>query len=188
MIGNLSGTFDIYRFRTILFVAVISPFILYATLHHHLQQCDNHLSHDMLQNLYVDNILSGHSSEADIINYYHNSRSILPEACFNLRAWVTNSPQLRAITQQEKSAISSNVLGLLWNPISNELSLTLKKPTVTDNPPITKRELLQESSKLFDPIGIMIPVTIQAKILIQKIWTYHIEWDEPFGQKVARDC
>ena len=92
---------DVYRFKTVLFGAVSSPFILYATLHHHLHQHNSRLSYDMVHNLYVDNILSSCSSEADTIQYYHNARTLLSEACFNLRVWVTNSPQLRAITQQE---------------------------------------------------------------------------------------
>jgi len=51
----------------------------------------------------------------------------------------------------------------------------------------TKRELLQESSKMFDPFGIAAPVTIQAKLLIQKIWTAQIEWDEPLGEELAKE-
>ena len=181
---------DVYRFKTVLFGAVSSPFILYATLHHHLHQHNSRLSCDILHNLYVDNILSGCSSETDTIQYYHNARTLLSEARFNLRAWVTNSPQLRTITQQEMTAntdVPSNALGLLWNPISDELSLAPKKPSITNNPLITKRKLLQESSKLFDPMGITTPVTIQAKILIQKVWTQHIEWDEPLGTELARE-
>jgi len=50
----------------------------------------------------------------------------------------------------------------------------------------TKRELLQESSKMFDPLGIAAPVTIQAKLLIQKIWTAHIESEEPLGKELAK--
>lgn len=99
-----------------LFGAVSSPFILYATLYHHLRQYNTPLSHDILNNLYVDNILSGCSSEEEIIRYYHNARAILSEAHFNLRAWATNSLQLRDITQKEKTAdptIPNNILGML---------------------------------------------------------------------------
>ena len=167
-----------------LFGAVSSPFILYATLYHHLQQHNTPLSHDILCNLYVDNILSGCPSEDKIIQYYHNARATLSEAHFNLRAWVINSSRLRAITQQEKTAdtaIPSNVLGILWNPVSDQLLLTPKGPLTTGNSITTKRELLQESPRVFNPIGIAAPITIQAKLLIQKIWTQHMEWDKPLG-------
>jgi len=70
----------------------------------------------------------------------------------------------------------------LWDPIPYELPLAPKKPLVTNNP---KRQLLQESYKLFDSIGLTIPVTIQAKILIQKVWMQHIEWDNPLGTELA---
>jgi len=132
-----------------------------------LQQHNSHLSCDIL---YVDTTLSGCSSEANIIQYYCDTRKLLLEA---LKAWVTNSPQLRAITQQEMTAnthIPSNVLSLLWNSISDELSLAPKKPLAKKNNPITtKRELMQESSRLFNPIGLTKLATIQAKILTQKV-------------------
>jgi len=104
--ANPNGTFNIYQFKTIHFGAVSSLFIMYATLHYHLQQTNNHLSYDILHNLYVDNILSGCSSECDLISYYQNARSILAEACFNLRVWVTNSPQLRAITHKRGQQVT----------------------------------------------------------------------------------
>ena len=40
---------------------------------------------------------------------------------------------------------------------------------------------------MFDPLGIATPVTIQAKLLIQKIWTAQIEWDEPLGAELAKE-
>lgn len=173
-----------------LFGAVSSPFVLYATLHHHLQQHHTPIALDILHNLYVDNVLSGRPTENDIVHYYHNARSLLSEACFNLRSWVTNSQQLFAITQKEQTADSvtpNNILGILWNPHSDQLSLASKGPSTTGNLLTTKRELLQESSKIFDPIGLAAPVTIQAKLLIQKIWTQRIEWDEPLGSDLAQE-
>jgi len=114
---------------------------------------------------------------------YHDTKTLLSKAHFNLRAWMTKSPQLKKTTQQEMTSntdILSNVLGLLWNLIPNELSLIPKKPLVTNNPCTIKSELLQ---KLFNPIGLTTPVTIQAKVLIQKLC---IKWDEPLGTQLAR--
>ena len=44
---------------------------------------------------------------------------------------------------------------------------------------ITKREVLQESSKIYDPIGFLGPVTVRATILMQELWRQGIAWDEP---------
>ena len=44
---------------------------------------------------------------------------------------------------------------------------------------VTKREVLQDLSKIFDPLGFVAPVVIRAKILMQKLWQMKITWDEP---------
>ena len=85
------------RSKTILSGAVSSPFILYATLNHHLQHHKTPLAKDIQENLYVDNINSGSATEVEAVQYYHNAKSILSEAGFNLRAWTSNSQQVRAI-------------------------------------------------------------------------------------------
>ena len=35
---------------------------------------------------------------------------------------------------------------------------------------ISKRDVLQSSSQIYDPLGWATPVTIKAKILLQKVW------------------
>ena len=49
-------------------------------------------------------------------------------------------------------------------------------------------ELLSEAgfpiAKLFDPMQILPPFTIRAKILLQKIWATGIEWDEQLPAKL----
>jgi len=85
---------QVYCFRTVLFGAVSSPFILYATLHHHLQLYNTPLSHDIQWNLYVDNVISGCTTDEQ---YYHEARAIMSEAGFNLRAWASNCQQLRTV-------------------------------------------------------------------------------------------
>ena len=115
------------------------PFRLYATLHHYLQQYNNPLSNDTKTNLYVNNIISGRATEAETV---HGARAILSDAGFNLRAWMSNSQWLYAIT--------------------NQLSLIPIETDPTTNKLTTKREVLQESSRVFKPIGFATPVTIHS--------------------------
>ena len=111
------------------------------------------MARDILTNLYVDNIISGSATEAEAVQYYHNARAILSEAGFNLRAWISNSQQVHAIAEQDKTidaSIPSNVLGIHWNAKTDQLSLISKGTDLTSEL-TTKREVLQESSRIFDP-------------------------------------
>ena len=49
--------------------------------------------------------------------------------------------------------------------------------------PVTKRQVLQQSSKSFDPLGMAYPVTIRAKLLLQTLWQKKISWDEPLSSE-----
>ena len=182
-------SFVVYRFKSVLFGAVSSPFIFYATLYHHLQHYNAPLSNDIQSNLYVDNIVSGCGTETQAVEYYHNARGIMSSAGFNLRAWVSNGQQLSTTAQQHKVAdtsIPTNVLGIHWNTIADKLSLIPKEVAPMMNL-TTKREVLQESSKVSDPIGLTTPVTIRSKLLMQKLGQRHTEWDEPLDQELHRE-
>lgn len=161
--SNPESEFQVYRFKVVLFGATSSPFMLNATLHHHLQQCPSPLATDILANLYVDNIISGCNSQDQAIQYYNSSRSIMKEANFNLRAWASNCSQLNSLAEKDKVAdnnISVNILGLQWNTSTYSLSLTPKTITPKHCAPVTKREILKQSSKIFDPLGLLSPVTV----------------------------
>ena len=177
-----------YRFKTVLFGAVSSPFMLYATLYRHLQHHNTPLSHDIQANLYVDNVVSGCETESAAIQYYNQARLIMSEAKFNLRSWASNSPQLNLITHKENTAdstIPANVLGIHWDTDTDKVSLIPKTTTLATVHLITKREVLQDSLKVFDPLGLVVPVTIRAKLLMQALWQKHLEWDEPLEPELC---
>ena len=78
---------------------------------------------------------------------------------FNLRAWASNSTSLMDLAHQynvaeEKEMVK--VLGLRWNVRLDDLSLK-PEPSCTL---VTKREILCYTYSIFDPLGLVTPVTI----------------------------
>ena len=167
--------FVTYRFRVVLFGAVCSPFVVNTALHCHLAQYKSPTAQNMLANLYVDNIVSGCPSESEAISYYNKALSIMKGAHFNLRSWASNSSRLMDQASRDKVTDTNNpvnVLGLQWNTQADTLSLTFKSSIPSDSVTslITKREVLKESSEVFDPLGLLFPVTVRVKIFMQSLW------------------
>ena len=90
-------------------------------------------------------------------------------------------------TATADKSIDSNttvhVLGLLWNTLTDTLSL-VPKPLPPSNI-VSKRNILQDSSQLYDPLGWATPVTIRAKILLQEMWQKKCTWDTPLDDNIT---
>ena len=69
---------DVNRFKVVLFGSVSSPFMLNATLRFQLSENTCKVAKDMCQNLYVDNIVSGGSTEESVTKYFGEARAIMP--------------------------------------------------------------------------------------------------------------
>lgn len=42
----------------------------------------------------------------------------------------------------------------------------------------TKRNILSKISKIFDPLGLIGPIIVRAKIILQRIWNEKLDWDD----------
>ena len=100
---DLESEFIVYRFKSVMFSATSSPFILNATLNKHLTQSTGQVSIDMLRNLYVDDLASGVSDDGSAVNYYQDARNTMSPVGFNLRSWSSNSPGLQHLAAKDQS-------------------------------------------------------------------------------------
>ena len=185
--NDAESDFDTYRFKVVLFGSASSPFMLGATLHLHLSKYNSQIAHDMQQNLYVDNVISGRPTEASAIEYFNEARKIMSDANFNLRSWASNSQPLQAIARDSQVIDENqlvNVLGLYWNTTEDRIYFIPKPLDSTSSSVVTKRSILQDSSRVYDPLGILSPVTIRAKLLMQELWQQFVDWDEPLDQRM----
>jgi len=161
-----------YRFQTVLFGATCSPFILCATILKHLDNNkENWVSDHVRRDIYVDNIVSGFQEESDVVKFYHDTRKLMSAANFHLRSWNFNSKILRDIASVDcvlDTDEQTKILGMRWNSDEDTLCFPLRYIPVVEI--VTKREILQHISKIYDPLGILSPVTIRTKVLLQELW------------------
>lgn len=192
-INDQSYNFVTYRFKVVFFGATCSQFLLNLSLKIHLQGVDNFVARELERSLYVDNVVYSCSEQSKLLEFYRKSCSIMSDAGFNLREWATNCKTLNEVISSDVSTIDEykqsdemvNVLGMKWSVSNDKMSFKIRKMSLSNK--FTKRIILSQTSKIYDPLGILLPVTVRAKLLIRDLWDANVGWDEELSEEfVAR--
>ena len=72
---EVENNIQMYRFCRVPFGIISSPFLLAATLDHHLKTCNNDVSESIRKNIYVDNVITGTQSCQEAVQLYNVSKS-----------------------------------------------------------------------------------------------------------------
>ena len=149
--------FEIYRFKSILFGATCSPFILNATIQKHLDQFTDQVTQRIKSDLYVDNLASGTDNEDEATTFLNQARTIMTPVQFNLHSWNSNSPKVMELATErniQDTDTEAKVLGLRWNAKDDMLKLQPREQTNDNNNlgKTTKRDVLGASAKVYDPL------------------------------------
>ena len=100
------------------------------------------------------------------------------------------------------------VLGMGWNPFKDvlcyrvKLNFSKKKRKVHTQPEIsqqeipagipemlTKRMVLSQVNGIYDPMGLVAPFTVRAKIMLRKVWAQDkkLDWDDAMPEHLRRE-
>ena len=200
--------FHTYRFTRVVFGVSSSPFLLNATLQHHLSlftQSNTQLVRRLTKSMYVDDIITGAQNEEEAYELFIDSKEILRKGGFNLRKFSTNSPTLqKKIDEKEGLSVPSRsnseetytktalgqaqlvkpgeqkVLGVRWNKNTDQLCFGLEDiaQQAITLSP-TKRNIVSIVGRFYDPIGFFTPVVVKFKILLQDLCEKKMDWDQP---------
>ena len=173
------GKLRVMRFCRVTFGVNSSPFLLMATIRHHLAlyQATPAVT-EMINNFYVDDLVSGADSEEEASDLLHEAQTVMAEAGMCLTKCVSNSPMVfdKSQTLSGSDDTSVKVLGVRWSPDDDAFSF--EGVTLQDVVP-TKRVLLSMIARFFDPLGFVTPFIMVAKCLFQEVWRLGLEWDDP---------
>ncbi|KAJ8959564.1 hypothetical protein NQ317_009215 [Molorchus minor] len=128
---------------------------------------------------------SGASTVEEGVQLVSELNKMLNSAQFHLHKWNSNDTSLLTGVTHSKPQGHVNinseypfskVLGIAWTPQSDQFNFSV--PSLPVDKVLTKRQVLSCIARMFDPLGLIGPIVVSAKILMQKIWCSKINWDE----------
>ncbi|UYV80538.1 hypothetical protein LAZ67_19000508 [Cordylochernes scorpioides] len=139
---------------------------------------------------YVDDLLSGATTIEEAKVLIDDIRKILLSGGFCIRKWMSNVPEVlsevpEALKAHDSYEIGDNssvkILGINWNPSTDNFTITVN--SLKDV--YSKRQLLSDISRIYDPLGWLSPVIISFKILFQTLWKQDLDWDDPLSESLC---
>ncbi|EGT52329.1 hypothetical protein CAEBREN_32802 [Caenorhabditis brenneri] len=165
------------HFRKIPFGLTSSPFLLAATILFFLLRNPHKLNDMTKDNLYVDNCLYHTNDKSEIPFLVKHAKEIFDMMPMNLREFIVNDPvEMENIPEKDRaSALAIKVLGYLWDSVKDTWTIKVAE-LVEDHP--TKKDVASRLAQTFDPLGLVIPILVQFKRLMQKCWLDGIRWKD----------
>ncbi|UYV61690.1 hypothetical protein LAZ67_1005924 [Cordylochernes scorpioides] len=179
-----------YELKTLTYGTSCAPFLAIRVLKQlaHDEQIRFPTAEAILKSdFYVDDLLTGCETVENGRKLIRELDQLLQADGFKLRQRASNKPTiLDTLQETDKSTFYANVdrentlginlLGINWNPRNDEIGL--RKLEIIKNT-ATKRNILSQMAKIYDPLGWFAPVMLKIKLMIQTLWAAKLTWDEP---------
>ncbi|XP_050301507.1 uncharacterized protein LOC126739751 [Anthonomus grandis grandis] len=185
----------IFELNTVTYGTTAASFLAIRCLFEVANECERDfplIANIIRNDMYVDDLLTtvDNRDEAEYIS--NNINRILLKHGFELRKWNSNDQYVirnlesenRLVEFYSNKAQENSVLGLTWNSSLDILKYNINQPSLSKKL-ITKRVILSSIATTFDPLGLVSPCIIIAKVLLQKLWCENLGWDQPVPDHIS---
>lgn len=182
-----NGQLVTYRYTSLVFGLSASPFILNQIIKHHSYQFpQDFIAEIMRENFYVDNLIYTHNDLSTLSTVFHELGTRMSLAGFDVRSWNSNNSDLRSQFDTKHKLADhglsiEKVLGYNFDISTDQMCVN---KTSLSNNATTKRQILSEVSKVYDPLSLYAPITIKSKIFLQHLWEQGVNWDEKLPDNI----
>ncbi|XP_068234252.1 uncharacterized protein [Palaemon carinicauda] len=166
----------------------------YATADKADEKDDSTVGNTIRHNFYVDDYLKSCADVPTAVKLVKDLVTATGEGGFRLTKFVSNSSDVFKALPAEDCSVESDkfnldmeslmtrALGMLWDLKEDSFKFSIE---LKDNP-FTRRGLLSTISSLYDPLGLLSPIILPAKKLLQELCQVEsLDWDERIPDELA---
>ncbi|XP_011858074.1 PREDICTED: uncharacterized protein LOC105555659 [Vollenhovia emeryi] len=183
-----------YQLNTVTYGTNCAPYLAIRCLRQLAEDDGGDLpqaAHAIIEDCYMDDVLSGARTMEEAIELQKQLSQLLKRGQFHLRKWrASSSSILEHLAEQCKTDEllildkegALKTLGLLWNAKADCLQYQVH---TEENQVVTKRLVLSKIAQVFDPLGLIAPLLVSGKIIMQRLWLYDLDWDQEIPAELA---
>ena len=150
----------------------------------------------VLNNFFMDDYLGSVKNPETALTLSRSLVELLKLGGFNLTRFISNVPNLSLKLNRPKNSAKKSkeiltaainpettlhVLGLKWNHVTDTLVVS-RGVNREHKDSVTQRSVLSFVSSVFDPIGLVAPYTVRARLILKDIWRLSgQQWDDPLA-------
>jgi hypothetical protein len=185
----------VYKLNTVTYGTTSAPFLATRTLKQiAIDNRDNFpIAAELLEtDFYVDDLVSGVSDIEAGKQVQKQLIELLSCAGMKLHKWSSNDKRILQelpFEAQEyhfdRDEEKVKTLGLIWNPKCDTFEFSVNDTSNT--PEWTKRSVLSHIARIFDPMGLLGPIIITAKLFMKNLWLIKRDWDQPLSENEVRN-
>ncbi|XP_024116907.1 uncharacterized protein LOC112138581, partial [Oryzias melastigma] len=197
--GDLNSQLSDHRMTVHVFGATSSPscanFALRKCAEDNKEQFNQNTVDTIMHGFYVDDCLVSVASEDEATVLHHELVSICAKGGFKLTKWMSNRANLLKTVPEEYQAKDTmslhfnqdvlwmeRVLGMHWSVQSD----TFRFRITIKSRPLTRRGILSIVGSIYDPLGILSPVVLSAKLLLRDLCRRGVGWDDTIPEEIAQ--
>ena len=157
-----------------------SNYALKRTADDHEAEFGSGAADTLRRNFYIDDGLKSVPTEKDAVCLVKNLKGICQKGGFNLSKFLSNSVEINQSIPLKELQLGQDqlpverALGMRWCIQSDSLNFRIELKDVL----CTRRGILSTISSVYDPLGLIAPVVLVGKQILQDI-CQGSDWDEP---------
>ena len=193
-----SDDIEILRFTRAIFGLGESSFLLNAIIKEHLTASKEMYPEltpcieEIEESLYVDDLVTGDTTHEEVKKIKETAIKVFGDAKFELHKWHSNVTDLNDDTfagevtyaKQELGTEASDckILGVHWNKSKDTFGVKFDLPRQELN----KRAMLKVLASIFDPLGLVSPITLLGKDMYRRACDLKLPWDQQLPDPLAK--
>ncbi|XP_022161164.1 uncharacterized protein LOC111027210 [Myzus persicae] len=186
---------QVYELNTVTYGVNCAPYLAIKVLRSIAElECNDfpYVKEALLYQTYVDDICVGGDTLDEVLSLPDGLIQVLQRAGMELKKWASNTTFIldkvpsedrayEPLALDDSAGTGTKVLGLQWSHQDDTFIYNFQPERHVS----TKRGMLSLIARMFDPLGLISPVTFFAKALMQRVWKAGLSWDEPLPQEIA---